>query len=326
MNGVNLNSQDKAAQSDGNAPFFKALKVVSDIFQPNIPTECYGVYSVLARRGNFTSNPNNSIRELATAANVSKATVSRSIEMLVDVGLVKRIRRGGSQPDCYELLNACEAAKRWGAVYVSKSVSYSLSAENARLLKASIKDFRAKQRDNKSASQTDSCVLSQRRQRSRGKHQCASRETQTGSHLIQEEGRNEECPTPTPSHDGATQKNKDTPDEDEPDGLMRWAANQFTGVMKDMGSHLLNTSRPPVPHLANGFADWQEFGFNSLAVEAAARRGDVLELVLSASDPAAARRGLEKYHRAFDASLRTRYGCEVKIALVKAQRQRRCGC
>lgn len=94
--------------------------------------------------------------------------------------------------------------------------------------------------------------------------------------------------------------------------------------MKDMGNHLLDTSRPSAPHLANDYSDWHEFGFDSLAIEAAARSRNVLELVLSASDPAATQRGLHKYRRTWEASLRTRYGCEVKITLVKAQRQRCC--
>ena len=58
--------------------------------------------------------------------------------------------------------------------------------------------------------------------------------------------------------------------------------------------HLHDSSRPPSPHLTNGTADWQEFAFNSLAVETATRRGEALVLTLSAIDPATALRGLEK--------------------------------
>jgi replication initiation and membrane attachment protein DnaB len=122
MNEASSSRLNEPEQNNDTLPFFKALKVISDIFQPNIPTECYGVYSILARRDNLTSNPNNSIRALATAANVSTATVSRSLDMLIHLALVKRVRCGGSQPDRYELLNAWEAAEKWGAVYVRKSV------------------------------------------------------------------------------------------------------------------------------------------------------------------------------------------------------------
>jgi hypothetical protein len=91
--------------------------------------------------------------------------------------------------------------------------------------------------------------------------------------------------------------------------------------MKDMGSHLLDTSRPPNPHLTNGFAEWQEFGFNSLAVEVAARRGEVLALVLSATDLAAVRYGLDKYRKKWEAALRKWYECEVHVELKQAQRK-----
>jgi hypothetical protein len=169
-------------------------------------------------------------------------------------------------------------------------------------------------------SKRDASVSPEIRQRS-------TRETQTGSHLIQQEIKNERSPTPTstPSDNGNAQKDKDSPDEDEPDKLVQWALVKFTGVMKDMGIHLLDSSKPPSSQLANGYADWEEFGFNSLAVEAAAWHDGTLELTFSASDPETTRRGLKKHHRTFDASLRTWYGCEVKIALVKAERRRCCG-
>ncbi|MDE3202270.1 MAG: hypothetical protein KGN79_15265 [Acidobacteriota bacterium] len=83
----------------------------------------------------------------------------------------------------------------------------------------------------------------------------------------------------------------------------------------------MNTSRPPVPHLANGGVEWEEFGLNSLAVEAAAWRGEVLALVLSAPDPAATRRGLGKYRRTWEAIIRKWYACEVQVDLQLAERK-----
>ncbi len=99
--------------------------------------------------------------------------------------------------------------------------------------------------------------------------QSSTRETQTGNHLLKEE-RIERSPSPTPSHDGEAQKNKDSPDEEEPDPLLRWARIKITGVMKDMVSHLLDTSKPQKRRFANGFGEWEKFGLNSLAVEAGA--------------------------------------------------------
>jgi hypothetical protein len=109
------------------------------------------------------------------------------------------------------------------------------------------------------------------------------------------------------------EEDKDSPDEDEPDELLKCARRIFTGVMNELEDDLFNASRPPARHLANGFADWQQFGFRSLAVEAAAWHGEVLMLVLSASDPAAARRGLERYRKQWKVALRKWYECEVDV-------------
>jgi hypothetical protein len=148
----------------------------------------------------------------------------------------------------------------------------------------------------------------------------ATRETQTGTHLLLEEGRIEEVPSPTPSHGFEANEAKDSPDEDGPDADLRWARIKFTGVMNDMCDHMFDTSRPPNPRFEDGAAEWEKFGLNSLAVERVAWRGEVPVLVLSANDPAAARRGLEKYHRKWDASLRKRFDCEVWVELQQAQR------
>ena len=86
-----------------------------------------------------------------------------------------------------------------------------------------------------------------------------------------------------------------------------------------MRALLLDTNRPPNPRLANGYAEWEKFGFGSLAVEAATRRGKVLALTLSARDPTAARRGLERYHRRWEASCREWFDCEVTVDLQEAK-------
>lgn len=110
---------------------------------------------------------------------------------------------------------------------------------------------------------------------------------------------------------------KDFPNEEEPDDLLKWARASFNGVIDDMRVHLLDTSKPPNPHLANGYDEWRQFGFNSLAVKAAAMRGNVLALVLSVSDLAAARRGLDKYRRVWEASLLKWFGSKVHIELER---------
>lgn len=283
------------------------------------------------KRIEFT-NPRltHSIRGIAEATGIGDATVSRSLEILEHLGLIKLTRFPGSRGSECKLLESRAVAIGMGAQYHRRTVSFSLPPQVAHRLKAEIKALREKQQGKTSpktlagashvcgnrafgVSQRNAGVSPEKRQRT-------ARETQMGTHLIQEERRSEETPSPTPAHSIGAQKssdsaetNKASPDEDGPDGLLKWAVAQFTGVMNDLGDHLFDTSRPPAPHLANGAADWEEFGFHSLAVKAAAWHGGALELTFSASEPETARRGLEKYHRTFDASLRTWYGCEVKM-------------
>ena len=99
----------------------------------------------------------------------------------------------------------------------------------------------------------------------------------------------------------------------EEEALLKSCRIQFTGLIDDFRAHLLDTSRPPHPNLRNGFAEWKEFGFDSLAVEAATRCGKKLFLTISARDPAAALRGLERYRQKWELSIRNWFGCAVQI-------------
>jgi hypothetical protein len=101
--------------------------------------------------------------------------------------------------------------------------------------------------------------------------------------------------------------------------MLKWARDRFNGVVDNLRSHLLDTNKPQVPHLSNGYADWEEFGFNSLAVEVAKWRGGTLELWLSVRDPASARDGLKKYRRTWERSLREWLDCEVEVNFQDAK-------
>jgi hypothetical protein len=154
------------------------------------------------------------------------------------------------------------------------------------------------------------------------KHQRSTRETQTGSHLLLQNTRTQNIPSPhPPAHLDEAQKPKDLPCEYGPDKLLKSTRSAFIGVIDEMRDHLLDTSRPPNPRFANGAADWNIFGFDSLAVEAAEWRGEALSLALSATDPAAARRGLEKYQRKWESSLRKWFDCEISVEWKPAQRK-----
>lgn len=318
--GSNMHSGKMATLS--KPPYFTVQKVMSDVFQPNMPPATFAVYAVLARRDNLTANPNNSLRELAKAANVSTATASRSVEILVDLGLIERSKRSGSKANEYKLGDSLQAASKCGAKYNKRTVSYSLSPEDTKRLRGRVKAVEAKQRSAGSVSTTAHGVSPEIRQRFPEREQRTRRETQTVSPLIQEEGSNEEVPTPTPSqNDGAGENAKDLPDEDEPEPSVKWARAQFIGVMNDLGDALFDTSRPPAPHLTNGAEDWTRFGFNNLGIEAVARDGDQLVLTIRADDTEAAQRGIQKYRRRWEAACFKWFGASVILKWVKVERR-----
>jgi hypothetical protein len=331
MNETALKDAEIPPQGEVKAPFFLIGNEVFDVFLPIMGADCFTLYAHFERSVYRDPKLKHSIRDLAEVTGLGATTILRSLEILEHLRLVKLTRFGGSRDSECQLLNSWFVAERLGAKYDCRTLSYSLPSEVAQSLNAEVEALREKQQGKplqrlvgsahpecgnpplrvSQRNASDSPAIRQRR----------TRETQTGSHLIRKEERNKEVPTPTPSHRCEAEKSKDSPDEDGPDPLLKWAQIKFTGVMKDMGNHLLDTSKNPAPHLANGFADWQDFGLDSLAVEAATWRGEVLVLTLSASDVAAARRGLEKYLRTWNASLRKWYKCQVHVELQQSQRK-----
>jgi hypothetical protein len=325
MNRASSYSREPREKEQDRPPFFQLGNEILDLFQPIMGAHCFTIYSHLVRR--VFKNPllKHTVRDLAKAAKQGTTTVSRSLEVMAHMGLVKLVRRGGSQQSECKLLDAWKAAKRFGAVYERKTLSCSFPHEAMLRLENDVKEIRARQQGKKGQSVSygalracgePSVRVSQRNTGvSPEKHQRTTRETQTGTHLLGEEVRSKESPTPTPTPEVhcKAEEDKDSPDEDEPDELLKCARRIFTGVMNELEDDLFNASRPPARHLANGFADWQQFGFRSLAVEAAAWHGEVLMLVLSASDPAAARRGLERYRKQWKVALRKWYECEVDV-------------
>ena len=298
---------------------------IFDVFLPIMGADCFAVYGYF-RRIEFTNRKLiHTIRGITESTEIGSTTVSRSLEILEHLGLIKLFRFGGSRDSECQLVDSTGLAFRLGAKYHRQTLSFSLPPTVAERLKAEVAAIRERQQGKSSpeaprgtphacgnlpfrVSQRNASVSPAIRKRS-------ARETQTEFHLLLEERRIEEAPSPTPSHNDEAQKAKDSPDEDEPESLLLWARNPFTGVMNDMRDHLLDTKKPPAPHLTNGADDWKEFELGSLAVEAAAWCGEVLTLALSASDSAEAQRGLGKYHRKWDASLRKWYGCEVRVEL-----------
>jgi len=311
-------------------PFLPIGHELFDLYVPIMGADCFAVYAYFVRRRHSDPTLRHDIRSIAPSCDMSASTVSRALEVLEHLQMVKLTRFGGSRDSECQLSDSWTVATRLGATFDSNSQSYRFPAQVSERLKAEVCAIRERQQGKAnrktrkpgaipcgnlrlSASQRNTSVSRETRQRS-------TRETQTGTHLIQKEERIERTPSPNPPPQGDTAKpGKTNPDEDEQDELLRWARIKFTGVMKDIRSHLLDTSRPPAPHLANGFAEWEKSGFNSLAVERAEWHGESLTLMLSASDAEATRRGLYRYRKKWRAVLRKWYECEVHVELQQAQ-------
>lgn len=318
--------------------FYLQENEFTDIYSPLVGPYAAVIYSALCRKSYGRTDVEHSVRDLANAAGMSPTTAARALQTLQTVGLIRLSPTSGNLKSVCQLLDVKALAASHGAKRERKGAPFALPQSLVDRLKSDLNVLRRNQQGKSKAtaflqgkqnveivsrsgfhslfsvSQRDASVSHLIRQR-------VTRETQEGTHLIREEVRNEEVPTPTPtpSESNAAPKDKDSADEDEPGGLLKLARAKFTGVMNDLGDHLFDSSRPPARHLANGAVDWKELGFDSLAVKAAAWRGEVLELVLSANDPAAARRGLEKYHHIWNEALGKWFDCDVHVELVQAK-------
>jgi hypothetical protein len=316
-------------------PFFRLGIEIVDVFLPLMDSNCLSVYAYLKRKEYSNPNLTHSTLDVAAAIGLGKSTVARSLEILKHLKLTRLFRFAGNRDSECKLLDSAEAAFHLGATYSRATLSFSLPLREAKRIETEIKAIRERQQG-KSRHRSpknviaDACGnrrprVSQRNARvSLERRELPTRDTQTETHLLQEEVRNEEIPTPTPTPTDHSQSEKDdidSPNEDERDPPLQSVRAKFIGVMKDMGNHLLDTSKPPAPYLANGAGEWEKFGFDSLAVEAATWRGEVLALVLSASDPSAAQSGLEKYRKTWEANLRKWYKSEVHVELQQAQRK-----
>lgn len=307
------------------SPFIWAGHEVIDIFLPIMGTDCLAIYMHFARRVHFDPKLTHSIRTVADATNLGIATVSRSLVILEHLELIQLTRFGGSKNSECLLRDSREVATRLGVKYHKKDSSFSLPTDVAERLCAEVSMLREKQ--NKpleirsrntgnrppAVSQRNASVSPAIRQRS-------TRETQTTLHLLQEEKRIKDDPSPTPSHGRSIENTNALPDDDEAPRCedLTWARAKFDGVMKDMQSHLLATSRPECSQLANGFTDLQRFRFDSLAVARVRQDGATPVVTLHSKDSTAARRGLNKYHKKWDESIRKWFGCDVHVELISA--------
>ena len=313
-----------ARKKNPSHPFLWIGNEVFDLFLPIVGTDCFAVYAYFVRR--YHSDPflKHDIRNVADSCGLSASTASRACEVLEHLRLLKLCRFGGSRQSECELFDSWAVALRLGAEYDSNSKSYRFPAHVSQRLKSEIRTIRERQQGHAQGAiaATNTCgnpaLRVSRRNSSVSPEKCqrATRETQTGSHLLRKEERTERILAPTPSQDGELWKTKNHANEDGPVlEPLRSARVLFTGVRNDMKDHLLNTSRPPMSRLTNAFEDWRS-GFESLGVERVTECRRILVIVLSACDPAAARRVLEKYRQKWNKSLQKWFNREVEVELV----------
>jgi hypothetical protein len=300
-----------------------------DLYLPIIGPDCLAVYAYFARRHYFDNTLKHDIRNIAQSCGLKSSTVSRALEVLNQLKLIKLIRFGGNRQSECQLSDVWTIATRLGATFDRKTHSYRFPEPVLKQLTAEVGDIRARQQGKSDRNTSESAVSpcgNPSVSVTPEKHQRVTRETQAyhqrdasgdPSNIERKRIKETPTPTPTPNETDEAHKDKSFPNKDEKEGwLLAWVRIKFTGVMKDIRDHLLN-SRPHSLHLTNGFSDWRSFGFGSLAVQS--WRDEDLTLVLSTNDPEAARRGLDKYRKLWQASLRKWYECEVRVEFVKAE-------
>lgn len=309
-------------------PFFKIGNEVMDVLQPIMGPQCFTVYCHLKRCQFRNPDLKHTIRDVASATSLSRTTISRSIEILVHLGLVEVHRVGGSQESEAKLLDAAEAAASLGARYDRRTLSWVIPPERLETLQAELKSIRLRQQAKTITGIGTPCGKTNSRvsQRNAGdspeQRQRATRETPAGAHQLFEEVRTGISLSPTPFQNNELCKSKNHANEDgTPQDLLTCARMQFTGVINDMKDHLFQP-RPALPQLKAGFSEWQNYGLGKWAVEEAARDGETLVLVLSVPNTASAADCVDKYRRKWNEMLAKWFGCGIRIKFVRPEDER----
>jgi hypothetical protein len=145
MKGTAFQDAGTAQRGELKAPFFQIGGEIYDVFLPIIGADCLAVYLYFPRRKFIDHKLKHTVRGLAEAADLGVATVSRSLEVLEKLQLVKLTRFGGSKESECQLLDSNEAAVQLGAKYHPRTCSFSLPPKVAQRLKAEVKALREKQ-------------------------------------------------------------------------------------------------------------------------------------------------------------------------------------
>jgi hypothetical protein len=304
-----------------------------DLMQKIVGPTAFAVYANLTRRA-YGCNGwlKCSLRSIAGDMGVSHATVGRELEVLKYLNLIRLRAAGGNRQTEWELMDLKQLAKLWGATYNKQKASFELSWQTTDRLRAEVellrKELQGKIKkmpppptpENLSFQSTVNTrayvpVGDSRRDAnvSPERHERHARETQTCSQQIKENRRQENNLSPTPFHVVELRKSKDVPDERKNEMSLKRARDLFCGVMDDLKDHLVDSCRPQLSHLGDGYEDWVRFGFENLGVVDVSESAGSVRLVLCASDKSAAEVGLEKYRTTLESRVRYWFGREVRL-------------
>ena len=179
-------------RGESKPPFFWLGNEVFDVFLPIMGADCFTIYAYFARSEFSNPKLKHSVRETANATKLGLTTVSRSLEILQHLRLIKLIRFRGSKDSECQVLDAREVAGRLGAHYDRKGLSFSLPREVDQRLNCEVMALRQRQQG-KSTAPDGANLFRAFSQRSAGVSPAvrrrSARETQTAAHLLQEERR-----------------------------------------------------------------------------------------------------------------------------------------
>jgi DNA-binding transcriptional ArsR family regulator len=262
---------------------------------------------------------------------VSHATVGRELEVLKYLYLIRLRAAGGNRQTEWELMDLKQLAKQWGATYNKQKATFELSCQTTDRLRAEVERLRKElqgkikkmsppTRENlsfQSAVTTRACVPAGDSRRdanvSPEKHERHAGETQTLSQQIKENIRQENNLSPTPFRSEDLTNCKGVFDEREVSTLLNRAQVLFAAAIENLKDHLVDSGRPRLSHLEDGYENWRRFRFDSLGVIGVSKTNDSFRLTLCASDAALAQAGLEKYRKTWEASMRRWFEREVHI-------------
>lgn len=287
---------------------FWADNELLDVFGPLIGPFGVLTYMVLARHtaSGLYETKALPLRDLASETGLSKDTVKRAIDQLVDAGLVRVAREKAKTAAIYELFDVKDLA---AALSVSEGdrLKAALEIRNCRPRRQPVAHGDTQAPMKKSGKAGGKLFFSSATPETELSPTAANlspKPAKNGVPLNTQETRLQEDP-PTPLAGGCEESSIAT---------LSAARVAFVGVVNAVHTHLLG-SRPLQSHLADGFEEWKRFRFGDLSVaelEMDDQTGDLV-LHLATPDAKATLAGLAKYRATWEKALKQFFGRDVEL-------------